>query len=438
MQMLRALSKILFFLLFCSAYADSVDKSEYFDFSDSRHNSTFVLKFGGFVDFQTGNGDQSNAYNKSRLMEGQNGEFIKNEFYSRDVIFRGNSKVYLTASREMSETFSYGTVVVFNSVIDRNLDEAGHLTEQNYVFLKLPHGKFELGSMFGSASKMRVDSYSLARGTGGVSGDWWRYINFPNSGMAGMSPTFIVQPMLPNEHGFTTAMGMGNVVVISGNITSVNSHQPMLGWGSRSNKISYYTPQINGYQLGVTFSPTTGDTGTLGGNRGSDYLNKMYGYDMARYGAAASGEGDMQDYTSVGVTKDGIINEHTRFKLSFISEFGKWQKIGSFNGQSINNSNFFTRNNLNAKAFGGILHYKNYSITGSYGDWGDSLLGVYSNGNKMFAKNKSYYWNGGFSVVYEKVAFSYTYMNSSMGGNLLTPSSVSIDIKPDFLRQSES
>jgi hypothetical protein len=433
--MISLCCKILFFACVVKSVFAESNLVENINFSNTQETKKedFSLKLGGYIDFQSAHAEQSRHYNKFSFLNRQDNSVVDNSFYDQEFIFRTDSRVYLTASRDVNETFSYGGVVVFNSLINKNEDEAGKISEQNYLFTKLNHGKIELGSMYGSAAKMRVDSLNLARATGGVSGSWWRFTSLGHTGTVGMSPVFILQPMLPNEHGFTTSMGLGNVALDSGkNITSVNSSQPLLGWGSRSNRISYYTPKINGYQIGITYSPNTGNTGTLGGNGGSSYLDNLYG--MQQYVSAASGEGNLTNYTSVGISKEKDLSENLNLKLSLTSEFGKWNRISTFNGQLINNPNFFTRQDLKAYSAGTLLSYKNYGLSFAYSDWGDSLLATYANGNSMFNKKKSYYFNSGVSAVYEKLALSLTHLKSSFGGNELSALSLSFDIKPDFLK----
>ncbi len=433
--MISLFCKILFFACVVKSVFAETNLVENINFSNTQETKKedFSLKLGGYIDFQSGHTEQSSYYNKSNFLKRQDNTVADNPFYDQEFIFRTDSRVYLTATRDVNEIFSYGGVVVFNSLINKNEDEAGKISEQNYLFTKLNHGKIELGSMYGSAAKMRVDSLNLARATGGVSGSWWRFTSLGHTGTAGMSPVFILQPMLPNEHGFTTSMGLGNVALDSSkNITSINSSQPLLGWGSRSNRISYYTPKINGYQMGITHSPNTGNTGTLGGSGASPHLDNLYG--IQQYASAASGEGNITHYTSVGISKEKDFSENLSLKLSLTSEFGKWNRISTFNGQVINNPNFFTREDLKAYSGGTLLSYKNYGLSFAYSDWGDSLLATYANGNSMFNKKKSYYFNSGISAVYEKFALSLTHLKSSFGGNELGALSLSFDIKPDFLK----
>lgn len=436
---LKNMNKLLFLVgLFlstmASVYANSdVETIINFDNSSVEKKDDFSIKLGGYIDFQSAHISQSDKYNDLTFLKRQDGSLINNPFHNQEFIFRTDSRFYLTANRQVDETFSYGGVVVFNSLINQNEDEAGKIAEQNYVFTKLNHGKLEAGAMYGSAAKMRVDSLNLARATGGVSGSWWRFSSLGHASMAGMSPVFILQPMLPNEHGFTTSMGLGSLVLDGQNIASVNSHQPLLGWGSRSNRFSYYTPKLNGYQFGITYSPNTGNTGTLGANSQSSYLGNLYGNDMYRM-SAAMGEGNITNYTSAGVTKESEISEDLSVKMSLTSEFGQWDRISMFNGQSVNNSNFFSRNDLQAYSTGMLVAYKNYGLSLSYSDWGNSLLATYANGNSMFEKDRSYYFNSGLSAVYEKVAISLTQLKSSFGGNELNAWSLSFDIKPDFVK----
>jgi hypothetical protein len=79
--------------------------------------------------------------------------------------------------------------------------------QQNFLFLETKYGKFEGGAMYSAASRMRKDTEMIARATGGATGDWWRYANYPVYDTTGMGeadanelalayrPTFLLTPI---------------------------------------------------------------------------------------------------------------------------------------------------------------------------------------------------------------------------------------------------
>lgn len=390
------------------------------------------LSFQGVIDSQISTNSEASFYeNNQFLFERLDGNKKENDFYERQAIFRLFSTLYIKAERSVNENFEYGGIVVLNTMTDRNDDEVGSIAQQAYLFIRLPHGKFELGSMYGSSYKMKLDVIDIARGTGGVAGDWSRFINLPIGSSAGAHPVFITSPNLPSNSGFANSRWLYNFRN-NGGTMAINSHQPRNGWGSVANKISYYTPVINGYQFGVSYAPNTDDNGSLGSAGESLYLRHMYGVSYYDTFGASSVQGGIENLRTFGLTKNITFSDNLSTNLSFTSEYGDWRNPMYFYSQSVEGN--FQRQNLNAYSVGGVLKYKNYGLAVAYSDWGKSMLGYYGQTPLYNGKQESGYHTYGISAVYEKFAISLTNLSSNFANNNLNAHSVSVDIKPDSLR----
>ena len=325
------------------------------------------------------------------------------------------------------------------------------LAAQEYIYLETKLLKFQVGAVNSASSRMRVDPQSLASGAGGVYGTWWRYINLPvfnTTGITGadllalnaMSPVYILYPTLPNEAGFTvqrTIAGMAiNPSMFAGgyNVDNLLYGSQAQGYptqGAYSNKVSVYLKRKYGVSLGISYSPTTENTGfvTRWLNRRADKFANLSG-------------GFVKNYVSVGLDYRKQFDKYgLGIALSATYEHGESSPIeylhnnnGIYTSIAVSGSKYYNRHDLNAFAVGAKLIWRNYSIAYSFGYWGHSLLNKYQvteNGAYQVANQgkRSYYHTAGFGANYGPVRLGLTYMHSCFAGYKLDAWSVGTDYK---------
>ena len=111
-----------------------------------------------------------------------------------------------------------------------------------------------------------------------------------------MSPVYILYPTLPNEAGFTTqrtSIGQsldGRNITNQADILYGSMAQGYPTQGAYSNKISLYTQRIKGFSFGISYSPTTSNTGfiTRSLNKETEMFKNISG-------------GFIKNYTSVAI-----------------------------------------------------------------------------------------------------------------------------------------
>ncbi len=400
------------------------------------NNPKIQIKLGGEIDAQLAVNNAYDSYSHNVLPNNT----INN---GADPVF---GRLKAMANLEVSiktKKNRYGAFVGFQS--GKNEDDFGSYARETFIFMEHTYGKIELGSVYSSASRMRIDASQLARATGGIQGDWFRYIALPVYSLSsanldpsltlGYNPVFILQPMLPNEAGFTTGAFNGNYVYSNAPYAPVgspagvlyqNTVQPRLGWGSISNKISYYTKRIAGLQLGLSYSPNTGLTGFWDrkSDYATDYLGQYYNLNLA------GTTGNVNNLVTIGLN---YIKQFGDFGIatSFTYESGTYQGNAFLTGGTSYN-NFPSRNNLNALAIGIKGIYGPISIAYSYGNWMQSLFSAniaYYNSDGTGALNEAFYHTGGTAVSFGPFNISATYMYSNYRGNQVNLISVGSDIK---------
>lgn len=288
------------------------------------------VTIGGFVDFQVGHSEQKTAY--------ETGSF------SRNTHFRDESEVHVKIEGKTDNGIGYGGVIELLGNPTSPDDSSKYSSDKVFLFVDTAWGRAEMGSVSGAEHILKVDASTFARATGGIDGDWYYYANvspaFPNTG-------FIMRPDLPSQHDKGTT--------------------------EDSNKISYYTPRIAGFQGGVSFTNDQGDIGT-----------------------------------SAGFTSDSNSFQYEHVWSGGINYTNTFNDIGvaaSLTGETADDENNTTER-LAAWAAGVNVSYMGFTVGGSYGDWNKSNT---STGNPDFDGS---YWTAGGAYAFGPAAVSVTYLDS--------------------------
>ena len=183
-------------------------------------------------------------------------------------------------------------------------------------------------------------------------------------------------------------------------------------------KLSYYSPRIEGLQLGASYAPNNAHDGfTIHAGPGFDFFRLE---NMFSFGANYS-----QDFDNLGV------------EISATAE-----KAHVNNSRSVAG---FRRENLFSYDVGTTISYFGFSVGASYGSWGKSLQpknGVYScdydssltlaaqtcSGNVQKFSNP-YYYTLGLAYQFGPVATSITNIKSTFQKNIYEAVSLGLDYK---------
>lgn len=168
---------------------------------------------GGFIDFQAAYSDQD-----------------VNAAGDKDYGFRNDTEVHFSVDGKTDAGLGYGAVIELEADISDDTTGSGSNADRTYVYLDGNWGRFELGGNSDVNSALKVDASSIARATGGIDGDWFRFVNVPGA----VAGAFIVRPDLATQHGGETTPGLTE----------------------NAAKINYYSPNWAGFQLGVSFTPS--------------------------------------------------------------------------------------------------------------------------------------------------------------------------------------
>ena len=360
-----------------------------------------TVAIGGSLDVMGAKVKQEDIYSKKMLNNVlSDGSLvdIKNRA-TNDVVGAVDASLTFTINGINDYGFKYGAFVELNANSTYNSWNNDLNSKQAYIYGESLLGKVEIGNTLGASQKMKVDASTFARATGGINGKYLNFINLPSisASTSAINPLFILIPELPTAHG-GYATGFNNVNyfcdfngdgVISAGTDEVACYDERSNENYRLNfeeiqnatKISYYTPEILGFQAGVSYTPDTGNKGTSG------YLSsKLDTGDLDQvieYGASFT-----QTIYGLGIS------------LSFTGENGKTES------KSTTEPYRAFRKNLQAYQYGGNLTFWGLTIGGSIGNWNQS----------MFYKDKSLNANNGDGKYYTYgLAYEFGPVNVSFG-----------------------
>jgi len=313
-----------------------------------------TISLSGFLDTQYGYVSQKQEFRYETP-----GNLGTNK--QRQQALVNNTKVVARVDSK-NDLLGYGAMIKLNA--DTSNDKYGDAdnAQQTMAYLEGAYGRIEAGSYTGASHALQVNATQLAKGTGGINGDWWLWTNpIAGSGSA-QTQDFIVVPTLYTN----------NVALIG--LKSVNS-----------SKITLLTPEyMGGFRAGVSYIPDLESYGTI--NKASQ---------VTRYIADASGM--YHNIFEGGVHFTGKTNGYG-LKLALIGQTGDAKSY---------NSNQYRK--LRAWEAGAAVSYLNLKFAGAYGDHGKSGL------TKASTAHGSKYWNLGTAYEHGPLGVSLTYANMKHG-----------------------
>lgn len=253
-----------------------------------------TVMVGGQIDFQGGIADQDLATAAA----------------ARDGRFSNDTEIHVIV-KGSTDSFDYGAVVELNADISADADADGGNADKAFIFVENDgFGRVEMGGNSGASETLEVDASNIARATGGIDGDWYRYVN-------------------------TTGL-------------SANAFRPSLpvaadrAAGADAEKITYYTPRFSGVQLGASYSVDTNNGSTTAG-------------------ANVTNDSGYENVFAGGINYEGNINDNTGIEAGLTGEFGEAETTG-----------VTAREDLQAWSAGLAVEFSGFSVAGSYADLGES------------------------------------------------------------------
>jgi predicted porin len=308
--------------------------------------ATPTIKVGGYADAQVGAADQEESFVSDGGLGGPNGTKGGANVLTRGYNSATDTQLFFDVDGETDFGLKYGAHITLEADVNEPGD-SGFGTRNSgktYLYVENEAGRLEGGATTSAANAMQVGAQTLARATGGIAGDFDRYVDLDGDannfggGSTGLR-TFLTKPGLINDV---------NPFDVEVNIENDRA---------TANKLSYFSPDIYGLRLGLSFTPDTEERGTEKGfatqygaaagsfvthfenvfDGGAHYKNQFNGVGVE---ASVTGQiGDAKDPAAGGTTADDLRSYNAGLNVSFAGvtlggSYGRADEFGRDNTMS--------------------------------------------------------------------------------------------------------
>ncbi|WP_341758506.1 porin [Candidatus Tisiphia endosymbiont of Ditula angustiorana] len=372
------------------------------------------IKLEGFFGFQAG-------YSAQGKLSSEQSKYITDN--KKNLGFYSEAAFSATAKQEFNDVIAGAKIILLTT----SKPKGSASVNGSHIFLETDYGKVELGSPYDAANKMGISGAKVAVASCGFS--WSKYVSLDDSSMQykGMKPQFEVIPPT-----FTDSFS--------------NSFDDISKGTEPSRKVSYYTPEIQGFQFGISYIP---DSANTGGHRSIKNLDSKTGRSTLKTGIVEvtlpgidGGTGNtviynynVKDAISAGISYKYEILDDASVEVGVTGEHAKPARkliVLDPNGKIVSSNKL---SDLNAYNLGAVLTYGNISCAASYGSLGKSLT------SKTYHKvgRDTKYYNGTIAYGQGPIKTSLSYFKSLRYKNTVDTVSLGTEYKitPGLLPYAE-
>ncbi len=403
---MKKLITLLCILCLCDMVFASTEAVPSYNVSDTK------IKLEGFFGFQAG------YRNQSKLSE-QNEHATDNK---KSLSFCTDAAFLATARQRLNDLTAGAKIVLLTT----SKPKGSPNLNGSHVFLETDYGKVELGSPYDAGNKMRITGASIAVATAGCA--WSKFAILDDYDMESQGMKIDFEPAT-NFYVDSFASGFDNIS---------KGTEP-------SRKVSYYTPEMQGFQFGISYIP---DSTNIGSNRSLKNLDKG-GFSKLRDNID---EIKLPDINGVKGNKV-LINYHIKnavsagmsYKYEILDDVAIQVAITGEHAKPVrkitvldSHGNILSSNklsNLNGYQIGMILTYGNVACGASYGSLGKSLTS--KSYHKVGRDTKHY--NGAIAYGQGPIKTSLSYFKSLKYRNTVDSVSLGTEYKltPGLLPYAE-
>ncbi|MDF2965720.1 MAG: hypothetical protein K0Q51_1108 [Rickettsiaceae bacterium] len=344
-----------------------------------------TVKLKGGLDVKYGHMFQKGVDKEDKLTANKKKDAINTE-----------ANIRFEIDRVSDEDFKYGAKIV---VVTTTNPDGGASANGSHIWVSRDDlGKIEAGSPFSAARNMHVSAGEVSVGNG-MTG-WSDYAKLVPSKAQGLY-------FRDSDKLYADSM-------------KGKRNEP-------SRRLSYYTPEFSGLQLGFSYTPDTHNVGDTEVGKGKDHFRKT------GINGGNTSKQDVKDMLSYGVSFKHNLADGVDLKLALTGEYASktgyvLEKDIDDDGEEILRPTDEKLGKLRAYNIGTHLAYGNWGFAGSYGNLGKS----YSARTLDGSKRKSNFYTLGVGYKQGPGGVSLVHFNGNHRGNKLR--SVSLAGSYDFAR----
>ena len=331
-------------------------------------DSGLAVKVSGSVDTQYGIVKQEDNFKKD----------LKSDKEYNQQGLAGSGSLKFNIEKKNENDLKYGAFVKLDADIEGDKELKG-IAKELKIYLEGNFGKVELGSTDPVGCSMEVNSYSIARATGGLSGDWKSWL----------------------KNGYVIKQVNGSKKVVDNGFLTAPRLPIGFDESNKANKINYFSPNINGITFGISYTPDSNAKGTA--EQVKETLKDVSG----RY----------KNIWQPTLRYEKESDNGVKFTTAILGQFGNakdhsyWTKKDDIDKEKPNG--YKEREDLRAWQVGGSIEYNGFAFAGSYGDFGKSGIPKDVDENN---KKGADYWSLGSAYSGDKYGISINYMQSKRAG----------------------
>ena len=360
-------------------------------FSLNSNSSELKAELNGAIDFKAGL--KNNRLQPKEFDEDNN--LSKNRKNSN---FSSSASIVAKLSNTLDNGFEYGAELgLAPTANNSNL-------YKSYIYTKTHSGTLEFGSNKSAMSKMRITPATISAASGGP-WDSWSKVD-PSEGQRNSFLSFVTK-----HANFTDAK------------------LKKKGQAEFSRKITYYTPEFSGFQLGISYIPDSANLGSASiSEDGSQY--KSSSAELENYHLS------VKDGFAGGVTYKTDLSDECTVSFSAVGEVGtvKARLINENDENNPSDSEEVSKkiNNLRNYSLGAMLKYNNFSVAASYGNYNKSLETKATSDDANIAgridtKNSTKVYGIGFAYEHKDLKTSVNLFRSHHKYNNLTSATFGVN-----------
>ena len=397
----------------CAATTTDASKPHDKDCKAMHHHHDRMLRLGGVFDGQAlynfkGN-NNTTKLNALRASQSQ-----------RHIMFDSDMSLYARGMGKTEGGLEYGVQagIRTNSLTSQRMSKV--YRDNTYGWVQTHDmGKVEFGTNYSAADVMRIGADTYAAATGGINGDYYKVtsLNDPVVQQYFTDNTTSPWQVLDNAQQFmnnsftnvvtpTTAAGSTNASLL----LSETQHE-------KSRKITYFSPKMNGFQIGLSYIPE---------------LNAYYPTTPAAgtvpvTGAGFVANGGTKDAFAGGINWKGDVKD-VNVKVAAVFAYANNAAILSGGATTTAATAVNAQYKTKAADLGARIRWKHWTFSGSYGYMGKT---GYLQQVGVIAVNpaKGSYITAGVGCTMDKLYTSLSTMFSQKNRNKATVLSLGADYR---------
>ncbi len=356
-------------------------------------NEGLKISVGGILEGQAATRSQNSEYTSAN--SGGGTPAPASTIYKRGITpgnesigFNTNAEAYLKVMNKTASGTKYGAQVALTTTTATQIQKGQTSFNRTFLYIENDIGRFEAGSNDDVASTMRIGADSIARATGGIDGDWANFVVFN---------TFNPSQNYSISYPFVV---VGSTSFITAPVTALTLAGYNGGAVELPRNITYYTPEYNGFQAGLSYTPDNGNYGSTSAS--SFQVTPVL---------------TAKNIISGGLSWKGEFDHKQALKVSAVGETSSTTKASGDTNSYYNNQ---------SAIFGAEYTYEDLSVAASYGNQGKSGVNKAISSGQPAVKGGSF-WTVGAAYVQDMIGGSVTYMSSELNTNTFNLVSLGLD-----------